>query len=170
MFITTLPIIFTYTHLLSELEAGVFLLALLLLVYVYTPEGEKNWRDMAMPSWYLFLHAAWLGHASLWRAFWPFFIFVNAVLYYIDYRIGNLTYTIASWITVHMMLLLPIVWWIISVWRCSSHTRYRILGCAARTVTVCLVIEFILRILITVRYPNTLFDCQLLVAYFGDCR
>jgi hypothetical protein len=169
MFINTLAIIFTYTHLFSAIEAGLFLSALFLLVYVYAPQGEKHWQDMSVPSWYLFLQAAWLGNASLWRAFWPFFVFVNAVLYYIDYRIDNQTYTIASWITVHGMLLLPILWWIIAVWRCSSHTRYKIFGTAARTVTLCLVIEFILRFIIIVKYPNTFFDCRLLVEHFGDC-
>lgn len=169
MFINTLPIIFTYTHLFTEIEACVFLLALCLLVYVYTPQADKYWREANTPSWYLFLQASWLGNASLWRAFWPFFIFVNGVLYYIDYRIDSLTYTVASWITVHLMLILPIVWWIASVWRCTAHTRFKIIGCLARTATLCLVIEFILRLFITLKYPNTFFDCQLMIVQFGDC-
>jgi len=53
---------------------------------------------------YWFLQSAWLGQACLWQVFWPFFLLVNAVLFYIDYRIANVTYTIASWKTVHGML------------------------------------------------------------------
>ncbi len=169
MFINTLPIIYTYTHLFSAVEAGLFITALFLLVYVYTPPSDRHWHEAKLPGWYLFLHAAWLGNAALWRAFWPFLVFVNGVLAYIDYRIDSLTYTVASWITVHFMLILPIVWWLVAVWRCTSHTRFRLFGCFARTVTLCLIIEFILRFIITVKYPNTFFDCHLMVVQFGDC-
>ncbi|MGZ8954905.1 MAG: hypothetical protein ACXW0Q_09535 [Methylovulum sp.] len=169
MFINTLPIIFTYTSLFTPVETIIFLSALFFLIHFYMHQVNSKGQDNPNVGWYLFLHATWLGNATLWRAFWPFFLLVNAVLYYIDYRIMNLTYTIASWKTVHFMLFLPIVWWIVSVWRCSGNTHYKIWGSAARTITLCLIIEIILRFFISVQYPNTFFDCRLLVAHYGDC-
>ncbi|MGZ8190660.1 MAG: hypothetical protein ACXWTS_05460 [Methylococcaceae bacterium] len=169
MFINTLPIIFTYTQLISPVETVLFLSAIFFLVYFYTPEIADNWKDRPGKSWYLFLQSAWLGNLTLWRAFWPFFLLVNVVLYYIDYRVMEITYTIASWKTVHGMLFLPIVWWTTSVWRCSAYTSHKIWAAAARTITIYLFIELLLRIFITTQYPNTFFDCRLLVMEYGDC-
>lgn len=169
MFITTLPIIFTYIHLFSMVEAAVFLCTIFSLVYLYTPSPQKDWQEKTGKNWYVFLKSAWFGDLTLWRAFWPFFLLVNTVLYYADYRIANVTYTIASWKTVHGMLFLPIIWWTVAVWRCTSHTRYKINGAAARTLTVYLFLELALRIFISNQFPNTMFDCRLLIMQYGDC-
>ncbi|RIZ64979.1 MAG: hypothetical protein D0531_12045 [Methylococcales bacterium] len=169
MFIKTLPIIFTYSQLFSELEAGIFLTTLFWLVYCYTPSVKSSWRDSSANGWYQKLYLAWLGQSSLWRAFWPFFILVNVILYYIDYRAMTETYTIASWKTVHGMLLLPIVWWIRSVWLCSQNTRYKLFSVVARTMTLYLILEFILRFYISTQMPQTFFDCRLLILEYGDC-
>jgi hypothetical protein len=169
MFITTLPIIFTYIHLFSAIEAAVFLAAIGGLVYVYTPEPQRTWQEKPGKNWYQFLKAAWLGELRLWRAFWPFFLFVNGVLYYADYRIAAVTYTIASWKTVHGMLFLPIIWWTVSVWQCTRHSRYKVYGALARTMTITLYLDLILRIYISSQHPNTLFDCRLLIMQYGDC-
>ena len=169
MFTKTLPIIFTYTKLFSQLEAVIFLVALFLLVYCYTPAVKSTWRDCSSNGWYQTLYSAWLGESSLWRAFWPFFILVNIILYYIDYRAMTETYTIASWKTVHGMLLLPIVWWTRSVWVCSQNTRFKLLSSVARTLTLCLLLEFILRFYISTLMPQTFFDCRLLTLEYGDC-
>ena len=169
MFINTFPIIFTYTRLFSLTEALIFMAAIFFLVYFYTPEVNKNWVNKSGNSWYEFLHSAWLGKSALVRVFWPFFVLVNVALYYIDYRVMNVTYTIASWKTVHGMLFLPIVWWTMSVWRCSENTRYKIWSSAARTITVYLFLEYLLRFIISTQYPNTFFDCRLLIMEYGDC-
>ena len=169
MFINTFPIIFTYTHLFSVLEAVIFLTTIFFLVYFCTPSVNKKWDNNPGHSIYQFLHFAWQGHSALWRAFWPFFLLVNSVLYYIDYRAMNVTYTIASWKTVHGMLLLPIVWWTVSVWRCSTNTRYKIWSGAARTITIYLFLEYVLRFIISTQYPSTFFDCRLLIMEYGDC-
>jgi hypothetical protein len=169
MFINTLPVIFTYTSLFSLIEAVIFLAAIFFLIYFYTPEVNKNWIDKPGSSLYQFLNSAWLGNSALWRAFWPFFLLVNAILYYIDYRVMSVTYTIASWKTVHGMLFLPIVWWTTSVWRCSVNTRHKIWSSSARTITLYLLLEFIFRFIISTQYPNTFFDCRLLIMEYGDC-
>lgn len=74
MFITTLPIIFTYTALFSVFEAALFLCAVLGLVYFHTPEPTHPKQDKTVQGWYLFLQSAWLGKLRLGWAFWPFFI------------------------------------------------------------------------------------------------
>jgi hypothetical protein len=169
MFINTFPIIFTYTSLFSLAEAVIFLAAMFFLVYLYTPEVNKNPTHKSGNGLYKFLHSAWLGNSALWPVFWPFFLLVNGILFYIDYRVMNVTYTIASWKTVHGMLFLPIVWWTVSVWRCSPNTHYKIWGSAARTITLYLFFEYILRFIISTQYPNTFFDCRLLIMEYGDC-
>jgi hypothetical protein len=169
MFINTFPIIFTYTSLFSPVEAVIFLAAIFFLVYYYTPEVNKKRTNKSGNGLYKYLHSAWLGNSTLWLVFWPFFLLVNAVLYYIDYRVINVTYTIASWKTVHGMLFLPIVWWTASVWRCSQSTGYKIWSSAARTITLYLFFEYILRFIISTQYPNTFFDCRLLIMEYGDC-
>ena len=169
MFINTLPLVFAYTQLFDVLEASIFLTAVFCLVYVSTPDLTRTWRPGNKQNLYNFLHSAWLGQASLWRVFWPFFLLVNAVLFYIDYRINNVTYTIASWKTVHGMLILPIVWWVMAIWRGTSNSKRKIWGALARTLAVYLILEFLLRFLLSNQYPNTLFDCRLLVIEYGDC-
>ncbi|MFZ2724725.1 MAG: hypothetical protein WAX77_00565 [Methylococcaceae bacterium] len=179
MFINTLPIIFTYTRLLNPIEFSLLLILIFLVIYINTSDYSKR---VAVPIYdtvighsvlnhlYLQLLASWLGRSSLAMAFWPFFLLVNAVLYYIDYRIFNLNFTIASWKTAQLMLVLPSIWWIISVWRCSINSRYKIWCCLARAMTVYLLLELGLRFIIVSYYPNTFFDCQLLIVHYGDCQ
>jgi hypothetical protein len=169
MFINTLPIIFTYTSIFSIFEASIFFTAIFFLVYVYTPEVNKNWKAKPSNSFYNFLHSAWDGNSSLWIAFWPFFLLVNIILIYIDYRIMNLTYTINSWKTAHGMMFLPIIWWTTSVWRCSKNSRYKFYSGAARTITIYLFLEYFLRFIISSLYPSTFFDCRLLILAHSDC-
>jgi len=138
-------------------------------------EHYKLKKDLTVHAFAVYLNndiclvVSGLGKSSLWRAFWPFFVLVNVVLYYIDYRAMTETYTIASWKTVHGMLVLPIVWWIRSVWLCSQNTRYKLFSVAARTLTLYLLLEFILRFYISTQMPQTLFDCRLLILEYGDC-
>jgi hypothetical protein len=169
MFVTTLPILFAFTGLISPLELLLLLLAILAMVFRFTPAPDPTAIRYSYSNFYLFLHAAWLGHASLKWVFWPFFVLINLVFYYIDYRIANATYTIASWKTVHGMVFLPIVWWTVAVWRCSPHARSQYWSSAARTVTLYLFIELLLRFIISTRFPHLLFDCRLLLLEYGDC-
>ncbi|PPC89509.1 MAG: hypothetical protein CTY34_11210 [Methylobacter sp.] len=169
MFLTSLPIIFTFTRLFNPIEFGIFLLAILAWVTYSSPAPYPQFNPPPGGSFYTLLNNLWLGQAKLWQAFWPFFLLINAAFIYIDYRTANNTYTIASWTTVHGMLFLPTVWWVISVWRCSSHTRRRWWAVAARTLVLYLVFDFLLRLLIRFEYPNLLFDCRLLTIEYGDC-
>ena len=169
MFATTFPIIFTYIHLFSEMEAALFLAALFGLVYFNCPQPEPKKERISYKNWYWFFYSALVGDMALWQAFWPFFLFINGLLIYIDYRIAALTYTIASWKTVHGMVFLPIIWWFVSVWRCTRHSQHRVFGALARTMTLYLFVELALRFYISTQHPNTLFNCRLLSIHYGDC-
>jgi hypothetical protein len=169
MFVNTLPIVLAYTNLFNWLEIGAFLSVIFILTYYTVPSVNPYWHGQRVPGLYYFLRSCWQGEATLWRAFWPFFIFVNAVFVYIDYRAMNVTYTIASWKTVHGIMFLPIIWWANAVWRCSANTHRRLWAGCARAVTVYLFLELFLRFIISTKYPNTFFDCRLLVMEVGDC-
>jgi len=169
MFINTFSILFNLIGLVSEIEAGLFLAAVFLLVYFSAPAKGYSRTARHDKNLYDYLYSAWQGKAELWRVFWPFFGLVNAALIYIDYRVMNVTYTIASWKTVHGMLFLPIIWWILGVWRCSLNTRHKMWAVLARTATVYFILELLLRLVISGFYPTTLFDCRLLVMQYGDC-
>ena len=169
MFLTTLPILFAFTGLISPWELTVLLLAILVAMFQITPAPDPTASRDPYSSFYLYLHAAWLGHFTLSRVFWPFFILINLVFCYIDYRIANNTYTINSWKTVHSMVFLPIVWWTVAIWRCSVHTRSRYWSSAARAITVYMFLELLLRYILSVKFPHLLFDCRLLLIEYGDC-
>ena len=169
MFIYSLPPLFAYTDLISPLELILFLALIFGAVFFAAPKPDNLWINPKHPNLYLILQACWFGQSSLSRAFWPFFILVNLVFFYIDYRISNITFTIASWRTVHLMLFLPCVWWIISVWKCSTNTRKKIWCSCARSVTIYFMIDYFLRLLISFEYPGLFFDCKLLAIEFGDC-
>lgn len=170
MFVTTLPIIFAFTNLISPIELILILLAIFMGVFRFTSEPDPTIPSDPYKSFYLYLHAAWLGNTRLKWVFWPFFVLVNIVFYYIDYRIGNDTYTISSWKTVHSMIFLPIVWWTVAVWRCSPHTANRYWSSAARAMTIYVFVELLLRAVLVKQFPHLLFDCKLLLLEFGDCR
>lgn len=169
MFSTTLPIIFGFTQLISPLELGLILLAIAGMIFRITPPLNPLAIKHAYHSFYDYLLSAWLGQFSLNWVFWPFFILLNMTFYYIDYRAINLTYTISSWKTVHSMVFLPIVWWTLAVWRCSAHTHKHYWAVLARTVTVYVYIELLLRMVIGFKYPQLLFDCKQLIIELGDC-
>lgn len=169
MFIDSLPPIFAFTDLILPLEFFLFLVLIFGAVFFAAPQPNKFWIEPKQPNLYLILEACWLGQAALWRAFWPFFILVNMVFFYIDYRTSNISFTIASWRTVHLILFLPCIWWLTSVWKCSTNTRNKIWCSCARSVTIYFMIDYFLRLLISVKYPNLFFDCELLAIEFGDC-
>lgn len=170
MFITSLPLLFTFTSLIKPLELFIFLSAIFVAVYLITPKPSKRYAFPVPQSVYYYLLDAWTGQLRLRQCFWPFFILANGALYYIDYRVMNVTYTIASWKTVHGMLLLPSIWWTLSIWRCSAFTKHRLFACAARAITIYFYLDFVLRLTIGIAYPETFFDCRLLTIEYGDCH
>lgn len=169
MFITSIPIVLSYTSLFNLIEFILFLATIAGLLYFYTPANNPIWEENLGDGWYTLLRNMWLGDAALWRAFWPFFIFANVVFAYIDYRANSVSYTIASWKTVHGMLFLPMVWWATAVWRCSVNSSNKLWAVAARSLVIYFFLDVILRLFIAIKFPQALFDCHLLVMEYGDC-
>ncbi len=169
MFVASIPYVFSYNALFSALQLSVLFIAIFALVYTSTPAPHLNWNGKHEENVYAFLRAAWLGRESLWRVFWPFFMLVNGIFYYIDYRVVNISFTIASWKTVHGMLALPLVWWITALWCCSSNTRHKLFAVSARAAAIYLLIAYLMRLYLAVEFPRDLFDCKLLIIEYGDC-
>ncbi|SMG66651.1 conserved hypothetical protein, membrane [methanotrophic bacterial endosymbiont of Bathymodiolus sp.] len=171
MFINTLAAFFVFTSLISPIEAAVILLLTVYTIYILTPAQALNQEvplSLKGINIYMYLQSAWLGRLSLLAVFSPFFIILNGALFYADYRSDVGTYTIASWLTMLVILALPLFWWTISVWRCSSHAS-RIWATMARFLTVAVYYEYSLRLLIGYYYPQIWFNCQQLIIEYGDC-
>lgn len=173
MLINTLPAFFAYTNLLSVFEAGIILFITWSTVYMLTPGILTNNESVHIKkssdnNIYMYLQSAWLGRTSLIKAFIPFFIILNGALMYADYRSNNGTYTIASWLTILVILAIPTFWWTVSVWRCSANAS-RLWASIARFVTIAAYYECILRLIIGYYYPKIWFNCQQLIIEYGDC-
>ena len=171
MFINTLAAFFIFTSFISPIEAGVILIITAYTIYLLTQaQATDNLVTQRLKdiNFYTYLQSAWLGRLSLLSAFLPFFIILNGALFYADYRSDSGTYTIASWLTILVILALPLFWWTVSVWRCSCHAN-RLWASVARFFTVAVYYEYILRLLIGYYYPQIWFNCQQLIIEYGDC-
>lgn len=174
MFINSLAAFFAFTSFISPIETALILLITAYSIYILTPAQTKNKPDLNgltktdSSSIYMYIQSAWLGRLSLTSAFFPFFIICNSTLLYADYRSSNGTYSIASWLTILVILALPVFWWTVSVWRCSIHAN-RLWASAARFFTVAVYYEYILRLIIGYYYPQIWFNCQQLIMEIGDC-
>jgi len=173
MLINTLSALFAYTTFISLIETSAILLITLSIIYLLTSEQQTDAdvsHDLRITDTgiYMYIQSAWLGRQSLIRAFLPFFIIFNSALFYVDYRADNGTYTIASWLTILVILAIPIFWWTIAVWRCSCHAN-RAWATVARFFTIAVYYECILRLIIAYKYPQIWFNCQQLIIEYGDC-
>jgi len=169
MLINTLSLLFAFTDYISELQALGLAVVLWLLVDWITPRPAEYWQWTEPKSVYYYLHASWLGNLPLKDAFWPFFVLFNAALVYSDYRIEEGSFTVASWVTVHIILTMPLVYWTGAVWRCSAQTPRKFWASSARTLTLLAWAEFWLRWVILEQYPNIFFNCQQMITQWGDC-
>ena len=171
MFIHSLAAFFAFTSFISPIETGVILAITAYTIYILTPAQTTDdllIQNLQGINFYTYLQAAWLGRLSLLAVFLPFFIVLNSALFYADYRSDSGTYTIASWLTILVILVLPLIWWTISVWRCSLNAP-RIWATVARFLTVAVYYEYILRLIIGYYYPQIWFNCQQLIIEYGDC-
>lgn len=169
MLINTLSLLFAFTDYLTELQALGIVICVALLVDWLTPRPAEYWQLSQSQSLYYYLHASWLGQLALKDAFWPFFVLLNAALVYIDYRVEEGTFTVASWVTVHIILAMPLVYWTGAVWRCSDQTTRKLWSSLARLITLLAWAEFWLRWVILDQYPQIFFNCQQMITQWGDC-
>ncbi len=169
MLVNTLSVLFAFTSFINWIEALAVAMGLGVLVYSVTPQPGKEWEEREPRSLYFYLQWSWLGYLKLKDAFWPVFLLYNGILFYIDYRIDEGTFTIASWVTMHIIMALPLIYWTVAVWRCSDNCSSRLWATAARWVTVATYCDLGLRWVIYHHYPNILFNCQEMIIHWGDC-
>lgn len=166
MFFYSLPILFNDIHLVNPIECLLMAVAVFVALYIIAPPPEKNWQQQPFDS---FLLTSWLGGVSLYWVFWPFFIFSNASLFTADVMAKTGAITVSSWDEIHFILLLTVVWWTISVWRCSANTQARIWSALARFATLAVFVEYALKMLIRIDYPRIFFNCEDILLDYGSC-
>ncbi|MBS3962996.1 MAG: hypothetical protein KGZ80_00635 [Methylomonas sp.] len=169
MLIDSLSYLLAYTNVITWYQMLAIALLVVASVYFVTPEPPDYWGERQPPTLYFYLQWSWLGYLRLKDAFWPFFILFNATLLYIDYRIEDDSFTIASWVTMHIIMAMPLIYWTGAVWRCSRQCASKRWVVAARSLTVAAYIDYALRWVIYHDFPNILFNCQQLINHWGDC-
>lgn len=169
MLIDSLSLLFAYTSFITWLEALMVGSALAVLIYAITPIPSLNWQERTPATLYFYLQWSWLGYLKLKDAFWPFFILFNGILFYIDYRVQDGSFTVASWVTMHIIMAMPLIYWTGAVWRCSKNSASRIWPTIARWMTVMAYCDYALRWVIYQYFPNILFNCQQMIIQWGDC-
>lgn len=166
MFIYSLSILFDQIALLSPAEAAFMMIGLFGVVWLLAPLPDGRFRRMTLDH---YLFSGWLGEQALYAAFWPFFVVLNLALFGADVLVKAGQLTVSSWDDAHFVLLLPIVWWSLSVWRCSAHTGSRWYGAGARFFTLCVFLEYALKLYIRSEYPRLFFGCEELLLDYGSC-
>jgi len=112
---------------------------------------------------------SWLGGMSLYKVFWPFFIFLNLSLFAADVMSQTAVITVSTWDEIHSVLFLMIIWWVTSVWRCSGNTQAQMWSVLARFATLAVFAEYGLKLLIRIYYPRIFFNCEEALLDYVSC-
>lgn len=169
MLITTVNLLLTFTSFIAWHEVAAIVLGMMVLIYFLTPQPAESYEYRMPMNIYYFLQWTWLGYMRLQDAFWPFFILYNGILLYIDFRVDQGSFTAASWVTMHMIMGLPLLYWLVATWRCSDKCSARLWAVLARWCTGLALFDLALRWVIYRDYPNILFNCQQMIMQWGDC-
>lgn len=149
------------------------ILFLLILLAIATPFDslykEIKWGAVSDLTMYQYLHDAWNGHIKLWLVFWPFFIILNISLYITDTLARSGRFTVSSWDEIHLMLLMPIIFWTISTWKNALNTSSRYWAIGARFITLSVFFEYGLKLVIRIDYPRIFFQCQEAILDYASC-
>ncbi|MDD4906512.1 MAG: hypothetical protein PHD39_10185 [Methylobacter tundripaludum] len=166
MFIYSLPLFFTHIGLASPLDLLIVFMALFVVLFISSLFGGENPQKQSSDN---YLFAAWNGSVPLRWVFWPFFLILNACLYAADTLVKIGLFTVSGWDDVHLMLLLPTVWWTTAVWRCSPNSNLSVWAACARLLTISVFFEYGLKLLIRIDYPRIFFGCEELLLDYGSC-
>jgi hypothetical protein len=166
MFIYSLPLFFTHMGFTSPLDFLVIFITLFIVLFITSLLGRERSQKLSSDSYF---YAAWNGGVSLKWVFWPFFLILNTCLYAADTLVKAGIFTVSSWDDIHLMLLLPIVWWTTAIWRCSSNTQLSVWAACAQLMTFAVFFEYALKLLIRIDYPRIFFECDELLLDYGSC-
>ena len=166
MFIYSLPLFFTHIGLASPVELLIIFMALFVILFISSPVCGENFQKQSFDN---YLFAACSGSVALKWVFWPFFLILNAGLYTGDKLAKAGMLTVSSWDDVHLMLLLPIVWWTTAIRRCSTNTDRRVWAACARLLTLGVFFEYGFKLLTRIDYLRIFFGCEELLLDYGSC-
>ncbi|MGR8953458.1 MAG: hypothetical protein ACU83V_13755 [Gammaproteobacteria bacterium] len=166
MFIYSLPILFNTLNSLSPVEALFIAAGIFVIVWLLAPAPQGYSGNLTSER---YLYSCWIGSQPLLTTFWPFFLGLNGVLFTADTLAKNGRFTVSSWDDVYFVLSLPIIWWTVSIWRCSANTQWRICSAGARFMTLAVYFEYALKIHIRIDYPRVFFNCEELLLDYGSC-
>ncbi len=173
MFIYSVPILLFHIQLGTPLELILITLFLYILLFIATPfipgSNDQEGGELLGLSFYKYLLHAWTGQLKLWVVFWPFFIFLNLSLYLTDNLAKQGSFTVSSWDEIHFMLLMPVIFWTMSVWRSSMNTDLRIFAAGARFMTLSVFFEYGLKLLIRKDFPRIFFNCEEVILDYATC-
>ncbi|MEY3808522.1 MAG: hypothetical protein RI893_1498 [Pseudomonadota bacterium] len=166
MFIYSLPLFFTHIALASPLDLLIIFIGLFVALFISSLFLGKSRQQSSSDNYLL---SAWNGRVALKWVFWPFFLILNVCLYAADTLVKSGMLTVSSWDDVHLMLLLPIIWWTTAVWQCSANTKLSVWAACARLLTISVFFEYGLKLLIRIDYPRIFFGCDELLLDYGSC-
>lgn len=173
MFIYSLSIFFTNIQLGTPIELISILLLIFVVLYfsmpLVIPPEERAVAQLSGSTLYQYLLNAWVGQLNLRVVFWPFFIFLNLVLFITDSlaRAGNLS--VSSWDDIHFILMTPVLIWTVSVWRNSINSESRFWAAGARLMTLTVYFEYLIKLYIRDEYPRIFFVCKDIMLDYGAC-
>ncbi len=169
MFIDTLPLIFKYSQLIGPVELLIVSGFLLGILYVSAPFPDDSLKiDGSKLDFYNYLYRIWQGEIALITLFWPFFLLLNGALYAADTLAKSAIISVSSWGNIHMILLGPLIWWTVAVWRGSTRTGLRWWSACARLAVISAYFELGLRLYIRTQHSRLFFNCEeLLMDYFS---
>ena len=166
MFMYSLPLFFEHIHFFSVADFGMFVVGLMVILIINANYSEKTEYQQSLNN---YLFASWSGNIALiWVAI-PFFILLNIALFAADTMAKTGIFTVSIWDDIHLIFFLPIIWWTVSIWRCSTNTHYLIFGAFARFLTISVFLEYALKMLIRIDYPRIFFECEELFLDYGNC-
>ena len=166
MFIYSLPLFFTDIGFISQFDLLFISIALFVALFIASFFAEKNTQKKSLDN---YLFSAWYGEIELKWVFWPFFLILNVCFYVADTLAKSGTLTVSAWDDVYFILCLPVIWWEVSIWRCSENTSLGIWAACARFLTFGVFAEYGLKLLIRVDYPRLFFECDELLLDYGSC-
>jgi len=171
MFIYSLPLFFTHIQLSTPLELLLIIFFIFVISYLIAPLPNKDEECVSLKglSLHQYLTFAWVGHLKLWVVFWPFFILLNISLFITDTLAIQGNFTVSSWDEIHFILLTPILFWTLSIWRNSANTHSRVGAAAARLSVLTVFFEYALKLVIRDDYPRIFFSCQDIILDYAAC-